>query len=235
MVKKRLSKYLSECGVASRRAAEELVFEGRVKVNGQVAEKPQHLVDKRDQIFVDGKKIKPPEEKVYFMLNKPKGYLCSAARPAPTSRLVVDLFIKEKKRLFTVGRLDKDTEGLIVVTNDGTLAHKMIHPSSDLTKVYVAKTNREVGPEHLKRLALGTTVEGTRVVPVRVEKVRKNTLKIGVKEGKKREVRQLLTDVGLECIELKRVQIGPLTLGNLPIGAYRALTDKEIELFTDSK
>lgn len=231
MTKKRLSKYLSECGVSSRRAAEELIFEGRVKVNGQVVEKPQHLVDRGDQIVVDGKKVKPPESKVYFMLNKPKGYLCSAARPSPTSRLVIDLFHKENKRLFTVGRLDKDTEGLIVVTNDGTLAHKMIHPSSNLTKVYVAKTDREITIEHLKRLSQGTIVQGTKVEPVRIEKVRKNTVKIGIKEGKKREVRQLLEDAGLECIALKRVQLGSLVLGDLPIGSYRALTDKEIALF----
>jgi pseudouridine synthase len=99
--------------------------------------------------------------------------------------------------------------------------------------VYVAKTNREVTLEHLKRLSLGTIVEGTKVVPVRVDKIRKNTVKIGVKEGRKREVRQLLEDVGLECISLKRVQIGPLTLGDLPTGVYRALTDKELSLFTE--
>ncbi len=135
-------------------------------------------------------------------------------------------------RLFTAGRLDKESEGLIIVTNDGAFANRVIHPSANLTKLYIAKVDREVTIDHLKRLSRGCKVEGTNVVPVKVEKIRKNTIKIGVKEGKKREVRELLSSCDLECIALKRIQIGPYTLGTLPTGAYRQLSSKELALFS---
>lgn len=141
--KKRLSKTLAAAGVASRRAAEELIFEGRVKVNGAVEKVPQTLVDaEADLILVDDEPIKSEERKVYYILNKPHGFVCTNARIG-TKKLVIDLFAHLNLRLFTVGRLDRDTTGLLLVTNDGHFANKVIHPSSNIVKEYLIKTSRK--------------------------------------------------------------------------------------------
>jgi len=230
LAKKRLSKVLASAGVSSRRACEQLIFDGRVTVNGEVTLLPQTLVSlKEDKILVDGKPIEQEEKKVYFILNKPKGYVCTNKRITKRMRLVVDLFSDEDKRLFTVGRLDKDTEGLILVTNDGHFAQKLIHPSHNIQKEYVAKTNHEITPPFLKKISQGAMVEGVFVKPTKVEKVRKNTVKVTVMEGKKHEVRLLLDRAGLEVLHLKRVRIGQFTLGALPVGEYRALSQAEIK------
>ncbi len=226
MTKNRLSKTLVAAGVASRRACEALIFDGRVKVNGVVTLVPQTMVDSNDHLFVDDVSIKKPESKVYFMVNKPEGYICTA-RKNTTNRIVLDLFPEVKERLFTVGRLDKDTKGLLIVTNDGHFAHKVIHPSSNIVKEYLAKTDSEITAEHLKAISSGTLVEGIFVKPKEVSKVRKGTLKISVQEGKKREVRLLLQNAGLEVRELVRIRIGGLHLGPLPEGSYRELTEQE--------
>src|SRR5262249_53449817 len=147
----------------------------------------------------------------------------SPVNPHSKSRLVLDLFEGVSKRLFTVGRLDKETTGLLIVTNDGTFANQVIHPSSNIHREYVAKTGQEITDQHLKTLSHGIEVEGCFVKPLKVRKVRRGTVKIIVGEGKKREVRALLEAVGLEVKELKRVRIGGLTLGTLPIGAWRTL------------
>lgn len=224
----RLSKLLAASGVASRRAAEELIFSGRVMVGGSVVTIPQTLVDYSDKIKVDGKLVEEPEKKVYFLLNKPKGYLCSNKRLSERSRLVIDLFEDLPYRLFTVGRLDRDTEGLIVVTNDGQFAQALIHPSKNIHKEYVAKTLNDVSDEHLKKITGGTWVQGTFIKPVRASKMRRGTVKVVVSEGKKHEVRELLDQAGLTLKELKRVRIGHLLLGNLETGQYRPLSRQEI-------
>lgn len=227
MTKKRLSKTLAAAGVASRRAAEELIFAGRVKVNGKVVNLPQELVDlEQDSITVDEKPISKEEEKVYYMLNKPVGYVCSTNRKLH-GKVVLDLFQEEGHRLFTIGRLDKDTEGLLLLTNDGHFANEVIHPSANIHKEYLAKTNQEVMPEHLIAISNGTLVEGVFVKPVRVSKVRKGTLKVTITEGKKREVRLLLEAAGLKVVELKRIRLGGLHLGDLPVGSWRPLTPQE--------
>ena len=225
-IKKRLSKTLAAAGVASRRACEELIFAGHVKVNGAIALLPQTMVDENDQITVDGQPIKKENAKVYYMLNKPPGYICSAVGNQK-SRLVLDLFEDVEERLFTVGRLDKETQGLLLVTNDGHFANSVIHPSSNIQKEYVAKTTQEITPEHLFAISNGTLVEGVFVKPLRVQKVRKGTLKVTIAEGKKREVRVLLEAAGLEVKELTRVRIGGLVLGTLPVGNWRPMTERE--------
>jgi len=187
--KKRLSKALSSAGIASRRAAEELIFQGRVKVNGEVVRVPQTLVSwGSDQISVDEELIQGEQEKIYFILNKPHGYICSHVVSGNKKR-VVDLFAAYPHRLFTVGRLDRDTTGLLLVTNDGHFAQRVIHPSANIVKEYLVKTGQEITDEHLKAISGGTRIEKAHVRPFRVTKVRKGTLKIAVKEGKKREVR----------------------------------------------
>ncbi len=225
--KKRLSKALAAAGIASRRAAEELIFEGRIKVNGQVVKVPQTLIDwEKDTILVDEAPIKGEEKKVYFILNKPHGYICSNTRIG-TKKLVVDLFAHLNLRLFTVGRLDRDTTGLLLVTNDGHFTNKVIHPSSNISKEYLVKTSQEITDGHLKTISKGTYIEDTWIKPVRVEKVRKGTLKVVVKEGKKREVRLLVQNAGLEILELSRIRIGGLRLGPIPEGTFRELTETE--------
>lgn len=231
----RLSKVLAAAGVASRRACEELIFDGLVTVNGVVIEVPQTMVDIYcDKITVRGKPIEKTEDKVYYILNKPAGFLCSNRRTGQ-SKLVIDLFEGEGHRLFTVGRLDKDTEGLILVTNDGHFANQVIHPSAEIPKEYLVKTDQEIDHEHLIAISHGTLVEGSFVKPLHVEKVRRGTIKVVIGEGKKREVRLLLANAGLKVNELTRIRLGGLRLGTLPLGSWRPLTDREKELiFTKS-
>jgi 23S rRNA pseudouridine2605 synthase len=189
MEKKRLSKALAGAGIASRRAAEEIIFQGRVQVNGVTIKVPQTLVSwESDEIIVDGEKVKSEQKKVYYILNKPTGYLCTNTRPGKRA-IVLDLFPHADERLFTVGRLDKDTSGLLLVTNDGHFANDVIHPSSDVIKEYLVKTLSEITPDHLEALSQGARVDEKWVRPTSVQKVRRGTFKICVKEGKKHEVR----------------------------------------------
>lgn len=230
MSKQRLSKVLAAAGIASRRACEELIFAGLVKVNEQVVKVPQTLVDGNvDCIVVRDQPIQRVEDKVYYLLNKPVGYICST-RGSSQSKLVLDLFKEEGHRLFTVGRLDKDTGGLLIVTNDGHFANQVIHPSANIHKEYLVKTDQEVTHDHLIAIGHGTLVEGVFVKPIRVEKVRRGTLKVVIGEGKKREVRLLLDAAGLKVKSLTRIRLGGLLLGALPVGSWRPLTDKEKKL-----
>lgn len=227
MKKQRLSKVMAAAGVASRRACEDLIFSGRVRVNGEIIKLPQTMVDDKDKIAVDNQPlVSSPETKVYYMLNKPRGYICSTVR-SRNAKLVLDLFEDVEQRLFTIGRLDKDTSGLLLVTNDGHFANRVIHPSSDINKEYLAKTDQEITPDHLAAISNGTLVEGIFVKPVRVTKVRRGTIKVVIGEGKKREVRILLENAGLQVLELTRIRIGGLQLGALPIGSWRPLTERE--------
>jgi 23S rRNA pseudouridine2605 synthase len=228
--KKRLSKALAAAGIASRRACEELIFSGHVSVNGKVVVIPQTLVCwEKDEIRVDEKLVSGEEKKAYYILNKPHGYICSNVRIG-RKKLVVDLFGSENARLFTIGRLDRDTTGLLLVTNDGHFAQKVIHPSSNIQKEYVVKTLQEITDEHLKSISKGTFIEGSWIKPVRVQKVRKGTVKVIVKEGKKREVRLLVQNAGLDIVELSRVRIGGLRLGSIAEGTYREMTETEKQI-----
>lgn len=225
-MKNRLSKVLASAGVASRRGCEELIFEGKVTVNGKIILKPEfHVCLKEDDVRVDEHKVRATQEKVAYILNKPTGYICSN-KPMERKKLVVDLFPPDT-RLFTVGRLDRDTTGLLIVTNDGHFAQKVIHPSSNIEKEYLVKTQQEITHDHLVTISKGGMVEGFFVRPVSVKKVRRGTLKIVVKEGKKREVRVLVQKAGLKITELKRIRIGGLLLGTIPEGTYRTLSEEE--------
>lgn len=227
--KKRLSKFLAASGVASRRACEELIFEGKVSVNGQICLVPQTLVNSQDKIVCEGIEVGKAQAKVYYMLNKPRGYICSASRSS-NSKIVLDLFEEAEERLFTIGRLDKDTEGLLLVTNDGHFANEVIHPSANIQKEYLAKTDHEITSEHLAAISHGTIVEGVFIRPLKVAKVRRGTVKVTVAEGKKREVRCLLEAAGLKTMELTRIRIGGLLLGSLPVGSWRPLSEREKQL-----
>ncbi len=234
MEKKRLSKALAAAGIASRRACEELIFMGRVQVNGETVKVPQFLVDwSVDRITVDGSNVKGEEEKVFYMINKPKGVICSAERIG-NKPIILDLFPDSRHRLFTIGRLDKDSTGLLLVTNDGQFSQKVIHPSSNIIKEYLVKTTQEISGQHLEELSQGARVDEKWVRPVSVEKVRKGTFRICVKEGKKHEVRIIAERAGLKVIELTRIRIGSLFLGTLSPGEFRLLTETDKTLIFTS-
>lgn len=230
MSKQRLSKVLAAAGIASRRACEELIFKGVVQVNGSVIKIPQTMVDPVvDILTVNNLPLPLKQENVYYILNKPPGFICST-KGNSQSKLILDFFEEEGHRLFTVGRLDKDTQGLILVTNDGHFAQKVIHPSSNIQKEYLVKTDQEISHEHLVAISQGTLVEGSFVKPIRVEKIRRGTIKIVIGEGKKREVRMLLDAAGLKVLELTRIRLGNLRLGKLALGSWRHLTEREKQL-----
>ena len=223
-MKNRLSKILAAAGVASRRASEEIIFAGRVLVNGEKVLLPQTVVDLHvDEVLVDNQPIAQVEQKVTYLLNKPKGFVCTS-QPSKNHKRVIELFAHLPFRLFTVGRLDKETTGLLLVTNDGQLSQQVIHPSSGIQKEYLAKVSAEITLRHLQTLSQGCPVEGVFVKPLKVTKVRRNTLKITVAEGRKREVRVILQNAGLECLELCRIRLGNLHLGKLTLGAYKPLS-----------
>ena len=230
MEKKRLSKALAAAGVASRRACEELIFAGRVQVNGAVVKIPQTPVSwGKDKILVDAEPVQGEQKKFSYMFNKPKGIICSSVRPG-NKPIILDFFPNRDERLFTVGRLDKESTGLLLVTNDGHFAHRVIHPSSKVIKEYIVKTAQEITAEALKTLSEGARVDDKWVRPASVAKVRRGTFRICLKEGKKHEVRILAERAGLEVIELTRVRIGSLVLGPLPVGEFRVLTERDKEL-----
>lgn len=228
MEKNRLSKILASAGVASRRACEKLIFDGKVTVNGRIILKPEtHVSLETDDIRVDDIKISEAEKKIYYILNKPRGYICSNFEVG-RKKLVIDLFPPEQ-RVFTVGRLDRDTTGLLIVTNDGHFAQTIIHPRANIEKEYLVKTVQEIEAHHLKDISFGSFVDGAFVRPIRVSKVRKGTLKVVVKEGRKREVRLFVEKSGLEIISLARIRIGGLSLGNIPEGTFREMDEAEKE------
>lgn len=230
MEKKRLSKALAAAGIASRRACEEIIFGGRVQVNGQTILVPQTLVDwENDEIIVDGSRVTAEQKKVCYLLNKPKGFICSSTRIGKKP-IILDLFPHAHERLFTIGRLDKDTTGLLLVTNDGAFAQSVIHPSSNIIKEYLLKTVEEISAEHLECLAQGARVDERWVRPVSVQKVRRGTVKICVKEGRKHEVRIIAERAKLTVVDLSRIRIGRLTLGSLAPGDFRPLTAKDKQL-----
>lgn len=223
----RLSKVLSRSGLISRRGAEKWIFEGKVKVNGKVVTVPEYRVEEKDTVTCNGKAIPSKPPSVTYLLHKPKGFLCSNARMYPTQRLVFDLLPPSPLRFFSVGRLDKDTEGLLLITNDGIFKNSVIHPRNNIEREYLLKTNKLLTHEHLVSLKKPLFVEGKRIQAVSVKKVRKNTVKIVVKEGRKHEIRHLAKRADLPVNSLKRIRIGNLRLGNLPKGSFKKLTEKE--------
>jgi len=220
----RLSKALSEAGIASRRAAEVLITEGKITVNGKKAKLPQEQVDwKKDQIFFKGKRV-TPQKRAYFVFNKPKNVVCSCLRK-DREKIVLDYF-PSHLRLFPVGRLDKNTTGLLLLTTDGDFCQKVIHPSKDIEKEYHL-TVENLTPEKLEKMKKPIFIEGRRVRPVKVFKLNKYSLSVVVKEGKKHEVRLMAKKADLKLVSLKRVRIGSFRLGRLPEGMFRELSEKE--------
>jgi 23S rRNA pseudouridine2605 synthase len=224
----RLAKFLAHAGVASRRAAEQLVFGGRVAVGGEVVRDPALDVAEDAEVTVDGAPVGGAERRVIHALNKPAGVV-STAHDTHGRRTVVDL-VPSSARLYPVGRLDADTTGLILLTNDGELAHRLTHPSFEIPRVYRATVRRApVRERALQALREGVELEDGRTAPARVRRLAPNRLEITIHEGRKRQVRRMCEAVGHRVIELERVAFGPLRLGRLEPGQHRRLTKAETD------
>jgi len=226
----RLAKYLAHAGVASRRAAEAVIRDGRVTVAGEVVQDPALDVDERCVVAVDGRPLSGPERRVLYAVNKPLGVL-STAQDTHGRPTVVALVPDDPLRLYPVGRLDADTTGLILLSNDGELAHRLTHPSFEVQKTYRARVGGgSVADQALRRLREGVCLEDGMTAPARVRRVGRGVLELTIHEGRNRQVRRMCEAVGHPVQALQRVAFGPLTLGELALGANRRLTDAEIEL-----
>jgi 23S rRNA pseudouridine2605 synthase len=222
IMKNRLSKILAQAGICSRRAAEELIFSKRVSVDGTVITRPEHHVDIAQEITVDGQRIQKPKRSLYVMLHKPKGYVCTRMAKNP-QKIIFDL-LPFKERLFCVGRLDKETEGLLLLTTDGQFANQIMHPRYQIEKEYHARVKQPLSSLDLHRLGKRIYVEKCVVRPKKIMKINRHLVSMTLTEGKKHEVRQMVRYAGLDLVHLKRIRIGHLRLKNLPVGAYRFLT-----------
>ncbi len=232
----RLNKFLADCGVSSRRKADELIESGLVKVNGkQVFELGRKIDPQMDQVVVDGKKIGKMDQKIYIMLNKPQGVLSTMNDPKgrPT---VAELIEKIPYRLFPVGRLDWDSEGLLLMTNDGDFSQKVTHPKEKIPKTYLVKVDGQPTPDHLNKLLNGVSIIGGRVKAQEIEKIRSKKksskydwIRITITEGKYRQIRQMFAKIGFDVMKLQRVSIGELRLGNLNRGEFVFLTPLSIQ------
>src|ERR671916_1108115 len=223
----RLGKFLAHAGVASRRAAEEIVWERRVTVDGEVVTDPAREVDDTRTVEVDGRRVEAEPHEVHA-LNKPAGVV-STARDTHGRPTVVQL-VRSRRRLYPVGRLDADTTGLILLTNDGELAERLTHPRYGLEKVYRARVRPgRVPPRALQALREGVDLDEGRTAPARVRQVAPGVLEIAIREGRKRQVRRMCEAVGHRVVELERVAFGPLGLRGLEPGKSRRLKDAEVE------
>lgn len=234
----RLQKILSTAGVASRRLSEELIAQGRVSVNGKtVTELGTKADPAADEIKVDGRRIKTAQRKRYVLLNKPRGYITTRSDPQgrPT---VMDLVKGVKEYIYPVGRLDYDSEGLLLLTNDGELAARLTHPRHEVEKVYEARVKGVPDDRELERLARGVPIEGRRTAPAKIRASEpfvkgsgeQTIVEISIHEGRQRQVRKMFEAVGHPVVRLKRVRIGPLSDPDMPGGHWRDLTPQELSL-----
>lgn len=235
----RLQKALSMAGIASRRAAENLIRSGVVAVNGDVvSQMGTSIIPGQDSITVNGLPVVFNDPPLTLMLNKPAGYICSA--DDAQGRTVFALLSDIRQRLFTIGRLDKNSEGLLLLTNDGELANRLTHPRYEHSKIYEVTVSGHITPDTLKRLSGPMIIDGTPIKPARVIRkqwdvqTRRTMLEFTLKEGRNRQIRKMCDIAGLRISRLCRIQVGPLKIGSLPSGKYRLLTGRECEsLFAD--
>ena len=231
----RINKYIASCGVASRRKAEELILNKKVRVNGNIIEELSYQVDEnKDIVEVDNIKITLDERMVYLLLNKPEGYITTVKdqfdRPS-----VLDLLSDVKERVFPVGRLDYETSGLLLLTNDGDLTYKLTHPKHEIDKTYVAKVKGILIEDEIKNFREGLYIENYKTAPAKLkvldsDKVKNiSTLEIKIHEGKNRQVRKMCKAINHPVLRLKRVAMGKISLKNCKIGEYRYLTEDEVK------
>ena len=230
----RINKYLAECGLASRRASEQIITAGRVKLNGKIVTDLATDVSEDDFVTVDGKRAQPIHKHIYLMLNKPKGYITST-NDEKGRNTVMDLLDKKfaNKRIFPIGRLDYDTEGLLLLTTDGDLCNRISHPRNDISKTYVAKIENEVSEEELNKLRGGVILDGVKTKRCRITVLevdgKLTRLEVVISEGRNRQVRRMFESINREVVFLKRVGVGELKLGGLGRGECRELKPNEID------
>ena len=232
----RINKFLANCGIGSRRKVEEYITEGKVKVNGNVVTNLATDIDEiKDRVTFNNKPVKLENDNVYIMINKPKGYLCTVSddRERPT---VVKL-VKEKLRIYPVGRLDYNTEGLLLLTNDGDFANKVMHPSNRISKTYLATLKSRPKPDELDKLRKGIMLDDGMTQPAIVERPKLANglyeVVITIFEGRNRQVRRMFEAIGYKLFALKRLKIGKLELGELELKEYRYLDKKELNKVFD--
>ncbi len=234
---KTLERVLSKAGIGSRTEARKWIGAGRVRVNGRVVTDPDQWVDlERDRLSFDGKPLRRAE-RIYLLLYKPKGYLTTYRDPQgrPT---IYDLLPDRNRYLFPVGRLDLDTSGLLILTNDTAFAERMTNPDYKVPKTYLVKSSKHLSDEQLEELGCGVVLRDGPTRPAKVERVResggKTVFEITITEGRNRQVRRMVEALGAKVLKLVRIAIGPIRIGDLPIGGVRELTRGEIELLASS-
>ncbi|MFA5524249.1 MAG: pseudouridine synthase [Tissierellales bacterium] len=228
----RLQKFMAECGIASRRKSEEIIASKRVKVNGAIVTELGYKIDPlTDIIIVDGKRIKHREKKIYIIMNKPKGYVTTVSDEFDR-KTVLDLVKDIKERVYPIGRLDYDTSGLLILSNDGELAYRLIHPKFMVVKTYIATVEGTPNKEELERFRKGLEIDGYITSEAEIEVLNtvndKSVVKIQIHEGKNRQVRKMCEKIGHPINSLKRIAIGELELGTIKKGCWRFLDENEI-------
>lgn len=231
-MEERLQKYMSSCGVASRRKCEEIILEGKVKVNGVIVKELGIKVDPlSDKVEYNGNIITKEENKVYIMLNKPEGYI-SSVKDEKGRDTILDI-VKVKERVYPIGRLDYDSSGLLLLTNDGEIYNKIIHPREELIKKYIAVVKGEVTNKDISAFKRGIDIGGYVTAPAELKVISYDkdisTIEVGIHEGKNRQIRKMCAAINHEVLSLKRISIGELRLGYLKRGEWRKLNSEEIE------
>jgi len=228
----RLQKFLAESGSASRRKAEKLIKQGRVSVNGCIITEMGVRVSEEDLVELDGKAVSAEKRKVYIMLNKPVGYLCTV-KDQFSRKTVIDLIPGVKERVYPVGRLDYNTSGLLLLTNDGDFSYRLTHPGHEIKKVYIADIIGMISDEDIKKFRIGIEIEDYVTSPADIRVVKKQadttTVEIVIHEGRNRQVRKMCDEIGHTVVKLKRTAIGNLNLGDLKEGGWKYLDSSEIE------
>lgn len=223
----RINKYIALSGFCSRRAADKLIEDKRVTINKQIADKGAYVED-TDVVRIDGERVNVKlGQYEYYLLNKPKRVICS--NDDKFGRRTAVSLIKSNKRLFTYGRLDYMTEGLIIISNDGDLYNNIMHPRQKLYKSYIANIDKAIKDEHIEAMKHGVVIDGVRTAPAKVKKISEKEIRVAIFEGRNRQIRKMFETLGYEVKNLKRVKIGELTLKDLEVGKYRKLTKEEIE------
>ncbi len=227
----RLQKFIASSGITSRRKAEELIINGKVKVNGEIVRELGTKVSGNDEVIVNGKLLSK-EEKVYYILNKPREVITSV-KDEHNRKTVIDIIKDEERRIFPVGRLDYDTTGLVLLTNDGELANKLMHPSEEISKVYVAKIEGKLTPTEIMKLKSGIVVDKIKYqadrIKIKDEDENTSIVEVTIHEGKYHEVRKLFESINHDVLKLKREKLAFLDLKGLKSGEYRKLNTKEIK------
>ncbi len=226
----RLNKFISESGKASRRGADKLIEEGRVKINGRKA-KIGDQVKPGDEVMVNGQRLRLARNNVYIALNKPVGITCTTEKNVKGN--IIDL-VNHPLRIFNIGRLDKDSDGLILLTNDGDIVNEILRAENNHEKEYIVSVDKPITPEFIEKMSKGVRILGTKTLPCYVEQLSKYEFKIILTQGLNRQIRRMCEALGYEVYHLQRVRIMNIHLGNLPIGQWRDLTKKEKDrLFKD--